>query len=107
MKYVFLFLSLIVFAASARAVEFHETDESYYARLEKTCEHTVRETWRDYLLYAPNPRIDQCCMESIDAIRINGFREAENGQCLGGQQLDMLKCVTTKKWCRSPKAQSR
>ena len=81
-----------------------ETPASYYGRLMKSCEFTARETWRDYLLYAPNKRIDECCAESVQKMAKLGAKLApSNRQCPSGTQINALKCTSSKNWCEPVK----
>ncbi|MGB4107613.1 MAG: hypothetical protein WBK55_07435 [Alphaproteobacteria bacterium] len=96
-------LAGLCLAAPASAA-FKETADSYYGRLMKSCEYTVRETWRDYLLYVPHKRIDECCAESVREMAKEGAKETRNGQCPSGYQPNALKCTSSKRWCEEVKA---
>lgn len=91
--------ALCFFSAPARA-EIRETGSSYYQRLGQSCLYTVRETWRDYLLYVPNKRTDECCAESVRRMQSLGARE-KRGDCPSGTQENSLRCTTSKTWCES------
>lgn len=98
--------SLIILAlciATPASAALKETPESYYARLMKSCEYKVREGWRDYLLYAPNKRIDECCAESVRKMAKAGAKLERNGKCPDGYQPNALKCTSSKRWCEETK----
>ncbi len=98
---VFLFVCL---AATPSRAAVQETAASYYGRLMKSCEFTARETWRDYLLYAPNKRIDECCAESVQQMAKLGAKLAPtNRQCPPGTQINALRCTSSKNWCEPVK----
>jgi hypothetical protein len=97
-KFLAALFALFLLAAPARAVEFKETDDSYYARLEKTCEINQRQSWYDYLLYA-DKEYDQCCKRSVAMMKMYKAREAEDGKCPQDAAPDNLDCGTSKKWC--------
>lgn len=96
-------LTLAMTPGTASAA-FKETAESYYGRLMKSCEYSVRESWRDYLLYAPHKRIDECCAESVRAMAKAGAKETlRNKSCPEGYQPNALKCTSSKRWCEEIK----
>jgi hypothetical protein len=103
-----ILMNILVFIlaapGTANAVKFKETDDSYYTRIAKSCEFTTRDTWRDYLLYAPHKRTDQCCMESVKQMAKMGVREANGRTCPDGTQINALKCTNSKSWCEPVKA---
>lgn len=98
-----ILIALVLCSAPASAA-FKETAESYYGRLMKSCEYSVRESWRDYLLYAPHKRIDECCAESVRAMAKAGAKETlRNKSCPEGYQPNALKCTSSKRWCEEIK----
>lgn len=105
MPRIFLMIFAGLCFATPASAAFKETAESYYARLMKSCEYAVRESWRDYLLYAPHKRLDECCAESVRKMAKEGAKETSNGACPDGYQANALKCTTSKRWCeeKNPK----
>jgi hypothetical protein len=96
----YFLLAAFLFTALPAHAAIEETAASYYGRLMKSCEFTARETWRDYLLYAPNKRIDECCAESVQQMAKLGAKLApSNRQCPSGTQINALKCTSSKNWC--------
>ena len=82
---------------------FKETAESYYGRIMKSCEYAVRESWRDYLLYVPHKRINECCAESVRTMAKAGAKLMRGDQCPEGCQPNALKCTSSKRWCEEIK----
>ena len=63
-----------------------DQEENYYDILEKKCDN------------------DSCCLSSLKVMRENNYREAnENGECLEGFNGNMMRCITSLKWCELTK----
>ncbi len=89
----------VLFATFPVRAAIKETDASYYDRLMKSCEYKKRETWRDYLLYVPNKRLDECCASSVRSMTDLGAKLASGRECPAGTQINQLKCTSSKVWC--------
>lgn len=45
---------------------------------------------------------DSCCLASVQAMEKGGFEEAKDGECPEGVSKNMMKCITSLKWCEKP-----
>jgi hypothetical protein len=90
MSRFFLIILALCIAMPASAA-FRETPESYYGRIMKSCEYAVRENWRDYLLYVPHKRIDECCAESVRTMAKAGAKLTRGDQCPEGYQPTLVR----------------
>jgi hypothetical protein len=95
-----LCIALLLIAAAPARANIRESDSSYYNRIAQSCLYTVRETWRDYLLYVPTKRTDECCASSVRMMKSTGARE-KSGDCPQGTQENSLRCTTSKTWCEA------
>ena len=103
-----LILLLLIFslpAPYAFADIFNETDESYYARQHKSCEYKKKRTTVYDLFAAFRPvYVDECCAQSVEAMREDGARWIHpDKSCPDGMLKQSLTCETSKDWCvRAP-----
>ena len=101
MKTAILTALICFFTVSAYAAP----SESYYQQQFKSCVHYKRERtgWRD-LLEATRPVVtDQCCWDSVEAMKSVNARRVKDDACPNATVRTQLNCPTSKSWC-APKA---
>ncbi len=102
MKHIVVIFLLALAAIPAAANAFPgETDASYYGRQAASCIHAApRESFWDFLSATRRQIKDDCCAESVDAMRAaHASRLAPGESCPPGMHEKSLDCPTSKHWC--------
>ncbi|GEM_PF-6407959 len=67
-------------------------NRNYYTKLGKRCAERNQE------LGLPNETT--CCIQSVNAMQLDGARESKKGTCEEGQQLQVVRCPGAYQWCK-------
>src|SRR5262249_6214987 len=95
--FVFSFLALCA-PLAAQAANY--PPDSYYETLRRGCEHP--RTGLIGFLFGPEK--DSCCLSSVGDMEHGGFRLAPPQGCPPDEKGDMLRCITTYKWCEEKRS---
>ena len=81
---------IICLVAAGVAVYWIKTEpvsNDYYDNLAKQCKQEKN-------------IITNCCLESVGSMRANGYKQAVNGECPVGFEINQLLCVNGFQWCQ-------